>query len=180
MAPFVPFIVIFCQVIETRDKEDLARLQAFVASLQTEVSVTEAVDKLRRLFQVLYSVASRYIESQVSGSGGCAGNTRVHQAQPSHHEVDAYLATLGFPQPHNHQGVVYDQQQLGAAIHAGDAMNIRTTGETATSAEELQRGVNPMMWMGNGAQLEDWFYSNQQMMALLEDGFIDTAGLGPI
>ncbi|KAK4164052.1 putative transcriptional regulatory protein [Cladorrhinum sp. PSN259] len=186
MAPFVPFIVLFCQVIETRDKQDLARLQAFVASLQIEASVTEAVDRLRRLFQILYSVALRYVESQTGSGGGGggggaeAGGNGVLQPQPGHQEVDAYLATLGFAQLQNHQGVVYDQQQLGAAIHGGfGTVSNRIICEAPTSAEELQRGINPMMWMGNGAQLEDWFYSNQQMMALLEDGSFD-AGLGPM
>ncbi|KAK4221285.1 putative transcriptional regulatory protein [Podospora fimiseda] len=178
MAPFVPFIVIFCQVIETRDKEDLARLQAFVASLQIEASVTEAVEKLRRLFQVLYTVASRYVDSHKSGGGNAVD--RGSQIQGGHQEVDAYLATLGFPQLGGNQAVVYDQQQLGAPIHGGiDTTNNRIIGEAPASAEELQRGVNPMMWMGNGAQLEDWFYNNQQMMALLEDGFLDP-GLPPM
>jgi hypothetical protein len=45
-------------------------------------------------------------------------------------------------------------------------------GRDATN-QEFQRGVNPMIWMGNGAQLEDWLYNNQQMTALLEDGFSD-------
>ncbi|KAK3994326.1 putative transcriptional regulatory protein [Cladorrhinum sp. PSN332] len=182
MAPFVPFIVLFVQVVETRDKEDLARLQAFVASLQIEASVTEAVEKLRRLFQVLYTVALRYVESQKGGRGvAAAGSNGVPQIQPSQQEVDAYLATLGFPQLNGNQGVIYNQQQLGAAIQSGaDTINNnRIISDAPTSAEELQRGINPMMWMGNGAQLEDWFYSNQQMMALLEDGFLDP-GLAPM
>ncbi len=67
-APFVPFIVLFCQVIESKDTADLARLQAFVASLQIHSNISEPVEKLRRLFQVLYGVASQYVESQ-TGSG---------------------------------------------------------------------------------------------------------------
>jgi hypothetical protein len=47
---------------------------------------------------------------------------------------------------------------------------------------EFQRGVNPVIWMGNGAQLEDWFYSNQQMMEFLEESsaesYLTAAGAG--
>ncbi|KAK3301852.1 uncharacterized protein B0T15DRAFT_442060 [Chaetomium strumarium] len=151
-APFVPFIVLFCQVIETKDRTDLDRLHAFVSSLQLEKvdssgGVSDAIDKLRRLFQVLYSVATQYVDQS---------HTEAHQ--PSM-EVDTCLAALGFP------------SSQGSIIGFGDF----TSG---TSSAAFQRGVNPMIWMGNGAQLEDWFYSNQQMMAFLEDGFPGEAGWG--
>ncbi|KAK4149344.1 hypothetical protein C8A00DRAFT_18946 [Chaetomidium leptoderma] len=150
-APFVPFIVLFCQVIETKDRTDLIRLEAFVASLQPHPTVTEAVDKFRRLFQVLYNVASQYVESQ-AGVG--------RDDQQSSTEVDTCLAAFGFP---SHP--IPGQQQAGYLAGAmGDA-----------SDQAFQRGVNPMIWMGNGTQLEDWFYNNQQMITLLEDGFPDEA-----
>ena len=33
-----------------------------------------------------------------------------------------------------------------------------------------------MIWMGNGTQLEDWFYNNEQMINILEDGFPEGDG----
>lgn len=147
-APFVPFIVLFCQVIETRDAADLARLEAFVATLQPYPTVTDAVERFRRLFQVLYNIAAQHVASQ-SGMGRDAPQLGVT-------EVDTCLATLGFPS----QPIVGQQEPgyfPGGAGNQGDPC--------------LQRGVNPMMWMGNGTQLEDWFYNNQQMMTFLEDGF---------
>ncbi|KAL2130827.1 hypothetical protein VTI74DRAFT_5870 [Chaetomium olivicolor] len=153
--PFIPFIVLFCHVIETRDREDLARLQGFVATLQqSDNTVVEAVDKLRRLFQVLYIVASQYVDSQTSN-----GNSE-NQAQPNL-GVDTYLAALGFP-----WGQGSDEQ------HSSDFLSSASGGGMGNAAgQEAQRGVNPMIWMGNGEQLEDWFLSNQQMMALLDDEF---------
>ncbi|KAK4120198.1 hypothetical protein N657DRAFT_693139 [Parathielavia appendiculata] len=148
-APFVPFIVLFCQVIETRDRADLARLEGFVASLQPHTAATEAVDKLRRLFHVLYSVASQYVESLVGATGDVQ--------QPST-EVDTCLAALGFSSSQPVPG----QQEAGFLPGSG-------MGDFNEQAS--QRGVNPMIWMGNGTQLEDWFYNNQQMMTFLEDGF---------
>ncbi|KXH67887.1 fungal specific transcription factor, partial [Colletotrichum salicis] len=52
-SPFVPFIVTFCQVIETSDTSDLARLQGLVTSIQGAKEFTEASARLYRLFQVL-------------------------------------------------------------------------------------------------------------------------------
>ncbi len=137
-------------MIETRDREDLARLEAFVSSLQPHTQVADAVDRLRRLFQVLHSVASQYIESQTAAG---------RDDPPSNTEVDTCLATLGFP-PQPGLG----QEETGY-LPGG-------TGDVGDQAY-YQRGVNPMIWMGNGTQLEEWFYNNQQMMNFLEDGVPD-------
>ncbi|KAK4184954.1 putative transcriptional regulatory protein [Podospora australis] len=223
MAPFVPFIVIFCHVIETKDREDLARLQAFVTSLQLESSVTEAVEKLRRLFQVLYSVASFYIEEagqQPRMMMGLSSTTGGFQAIPlfssssssennhdNHHvhqrasvsaaaagvgpivDVDAYLATLGFPfQASSLSGpetaaptTEWQQQQhttdgTGRPADADVRDGQQTTGDTtavSSAPQDFQqlRSTNPMMWMGNGMELQDWLYNNEQMMTLLDGNF---------
>jgi hypothetical protein len=141
-------------VIESRDRTDLARLEAFVASLQPHITSIEAVDRLRRLFQVLHSVAAQYVESH-TGLG--------RDEQQATTEVETCLATLGFPPQHN-QG-----QPDAGCLPSG-------TGEVGDQA--FQRGVNPMLWMGNGTQLEEWFYNNQQMMSFIEDGFPDEGRWG--
>jgi hypothetical protein len=138
---------LFCQVIETLDEGDLARLEAFVASLQPHPSATEAVEKLRRLFQVLYNVAAQYIESH-SQTG--------HYNRPDTMEIDSCLAALGFPSSNAPTGH-HDNPDVGDVDRRG-------------SGQASQRGVNPMIWTGYGMELEDWFYNNQHMMTLLGDG----------
>ncbi|KAI0903885.1 fungal-specific transcription factor domain protein [Ustulina deusta] len=81
-APFIPFIVIFCLVIETSDREDLARLAAFVRSLEPACEVSSSVRKLHQLCQVLYNVAELYVEAKAAEGVGS--------------EFDAYLSQLGF------------------------------------------------------------------------------------
>ncbi|KAH6839621.1 fungal-specific transcription factor-like protein [Chaetomium sp. MPI-CAGE-AT-0009] len=152
-APFVPFIVLFCQVIEARDRTDLARLEGFVTSLQPHTAVSEAVDRLHRLFHVLHTVALQYLDSQ-------AGAGRDDQQAST---VDNCLAALGFP---SQPGLVFQEAAY-------------PTGGTADANDSaFQRGVNPMIWMGNGTELEDWFYNNEQMMHILEDGFPGGGGWG--
>ncbi|KAJ0296291.1 hypothetical protein COL516b_011701 [Colletotrichum fioriniae] len=176
-SPFVPFIVIFCQVIETSDTSDLARLQGFVASIQGAKEFTEASARLCRLFQVLYNVAFRYVEMRSQGSGGggggsSSGNNNNHQQQQQSEEqgqeMDKYLTALGFPPASGHP-----QQH---AQQSSDVGSEQMSGMTSGGAEDGMNGagagsgaLNQMMWMGNAAQLEDWFYSNQQMMGLVED-----------
>ena len=144
-APFTPFIVLFCQIIETRDQTDLARLHAFMTSIQNAPSFSDAAAKMFRLFQVLYSVALRYIECQNSAP-------QKQQTQASA-ELDNYLAALGFPSAGFDGG--QQQQQATECANGGivDGMGMN----------------NPMRWMGPSAQLDDWFSRNQQMMGLLQE-----------
>lgn len=147
-APFTPFIVLFCQIIETRDQTDLARLHAFLTSIQKATTASDAAAKMFRLFQVLYSVALRYVEFHISAP-------QKEQVQASA-ELDNYLAALGFPSAAAGEG----QQQAQATDFANggiDAMGMN----------------NPMMWMGPNAQLDDWFNSNQQMMGLVQESSFD-------
>lgn len=152
-APFVPFIVILCQVMETGDSADLARLQAFVSSIQAAKEFTEASARLFRLFQVLYNVAFRYVEMR--------DNARPSEPAQTTQEMDKYLTALGFP-PAGLGG--------GAERQPGEVGNSGAMGSLEDGANQAGPGtLNQMMWMGNAAQLEDWFYSNQQMMGLVED-----------
>ncbi|KAK4448419.1 fungal-specific transcription factor domain-containing protein [Podospora aff. communis PSN243] len=161
-SPFVPFIVLFCQVIETRDQTDLSRLQAFVTSISRPESTsltsepeTEAITKVRKLFQVLCHIAQHYVDAYTTDSSSSSGMAKVyhsHTQSTGNTEIDSYLATLGFPA----QGIPNNQQQQQE--------------QQQLQQSEEPGGVNPMLWMGSGTQLEDWFYSNQQMMDFLEDG----------
>ncbi|KZL80929.1 fungal specific transcription factor domain-containing protein [Colletotrichum incanum] len=168
-SPFIPFIVLFCQVIETQDKEDLARLHSFVVFLQETSTMSDAAGKMSRLFQVLYSVALRFVEFRAS-------TPQSRQTQASA-EMDAYLAALGFPP----KGTVEErqQQQQPAAFNhnAGIASELLPApgivGMGVDAMDESLRPGNPMMWMTNAAQLEDFFYSNAAMMDLLQDPGFD-------
>ncbi|KAF4963536.1 hypothetical protein FSARC_8473 [Fusarium sarcochroum] len=157
-APFIPFIVVFCQVIETQDQTDLARLHSFCTSMESSIPLSDAAAKTHRLFQVLYTVALRYIEFRTT-------TPPADQTQASA-ELNTYLAALGFPPAGLNNG---GQQQA--------QMNPAQAGEFSQPLGDLnmldgtegQRGANTMMWMGNTAQLGEWFNSNQQMMELLEE-----------
>ncbi|KAJ0158667.1 putative transcriptional regulatory protein C11D3.07c [Colletotrichum tanaceti] len=164
-APFVPFIVIFCQVMETSDATDLTRLQGFVASIQDAKEFTEASARLCRLFQVLYNVAFRYVEMRNNSQ-------QSSQAQASQ-EMDKYLAALGFPpagQSSEEGPVDSDQLPMGGSGGSSSGGSGGSGGdEGMTSTGSGLGSLNQMLWMGNASELEDWFYSNQQMMGLVED-----------
>ncbi|KAF6803625.1 fungal specific transcription factor domain-containing protein [Colletotrichum sojae] len=163
-APFIPFIVLFCQVIETQDKQDLARLHAFVVFLQETNSLSDAAFKMHRLFQVLYSVALRFVEFRTS-------TPQAKQARASA-EMDAYLAALGFPPKGAGSGALEQQQPSQNVTSGMDMTHANGSGIPAMAGDVMDEGLrptNPMMWMTNATQLEDFFYSNQTMMDLLQD-----------
>ncbi|KPM41272.1 hypothetical protein AK830_g5296 [Neonectria ditissima] len=155
-APFIPFIVLFCQVIETQDERDLASLHNFVNSIETVPMVSDAAAKMHRLFQVLYTVALRFVEFRNS--------TPPPDQNQANAELNTYLVALGFP-------AVGPDQQLPTMSHGQGVQDFGQPQGEVSLVEELngEQGVNPMMWMGNSAQLEDWFNSNNQMMELIEE-----------
>ncbi|KAF4441897.1 hypothetical protein F53441_11857 [Fusarium austroafricanum] len=157
-APFIPFIVVFCQVIETQDQTDLARLHSFCTSLETTIPLSDAAAKTYRLFQVLYTVALRYIEFRTT-------TPPADQTQASA-ELNNYLAALGFP-PAGLSSGGQEPAHINPAQAGAFSQPLGDMG--MLDGAEGQRGANTMMWMGNTAQLGEWFNSSQQMMELLEE-----------
>ncbi|KAI0839490.1 fungal-specific transcription factor domain-containing protein [Hypoxylon sp. FL0890] len=88
-APFIPFIVIFCLVIETSCADDLQRLADFVQSLEAAVDLSHSISKLHQLCQVLYNVAQLYIEAK-------AAQPIDQDMVPVGNEFNMYLSQLGF------------------------------------------------------------------------------------
>ncbi|RMJ15877.1 hypothetical protein CDV36_004479 [Fusarium kuroshium] len=89
LAPFAPFFVLFCHIVETLSGDDLGMLQEFVASLDLLRDSSETAEKLCRIFQVFRDVAMVYVEAK--------SQRREDQNDvPMGNQLDAYLSQLGF------------------------------------------------------------------------------------
>ncbi|KAI8627100.1 fungal-specific transcription factor domain protein [Xylariaceae sp. FL1651] len=130
-APFIPFIVIFCLVIETSDREDLGRLADFVKSLETACEVSSSVRKLHQLCQVLYNVAELYVEAKA-----------LEPLDPAGNEFDLYLTQLGF-MPIDDSSMVGIQTDLGGTGGVVDHQ-MRSLAQ-ANQLEDWFSGKNYMM-----------------------------------
>ncbi|KAL4918447.1 hypothetical protein BDW62DRAFT_200827 [Aspergillus aurantiobrunneus] len=149
-SPFVPFIVLFCHIIEVSSWMDLDRLDEFVASLKPICSLSTAIAKLHRLCQVLSNVARLYVEAKAQAQ------TQEDQALASvGHEFDTYLSALGLAPPADDR----DTRWTGPA--PGTAMSGEMNYPTA------QQNMGPQM--PHMIQLGNWFSGNQYMMGLLEE-----------
>ena len=142
--PFIPFIVIFCHVIETQDEVDLARLQAFVTSIQSASSISGPAAKLHRLFQVLCRIAMGYVKFRFAA-------TPLDGWQDSS-QIDTYLDALGFSSA---SACIPGRQHRLIPQPDGDNREAETNDEL--------RVMNPMMWMANSAELEEWLENNEVM-----------------
>ncbi|KAG6362286.1 hypothetical protein INS49_010516 [Diaporthe citri] len=155
-APFIPLIVVFCQVIETQDRADLDRIGAFFTSIQPAAASSDAAAKLHRLFQVLHDAAARYVELS-SGYGG--GQPRATE------ERGMYLRLLRAQSPGESSGGDQHRQGLAHDLGGNLVQGVGVGGVSATSEEHAPPMLmNPMMRMSHGARLEEWFYSNQALM----------------
>ena len=63
-SPFIPFIVLFCHAVENCNRGDLVRVDKFKASLEPFRDISEPVDRLYRLCEMLCDVASLYFEAK--------------------------------------------------------------------------------------------------------------------
>lgn len=149
--------MVFCQVTETQEKADLDRLGAFVASIQPAAASSDAAAKLHRLFQVLHGVAARYVELSSRFTGG--------QPQATE-ERGMYLRLLCAQSPGESSGSDQHRQGLAHNLGGNPAQGAGVIEGVSSIAEEhvAPMLVSPMMRMSHGAQLEEWFYSNQALM----------------
>ncbi|KAJ5451529.1 transcriptional regulator family: Fungal Specific TF [Penicillium cf. griseofulvum] len=174
LSPFVPFIVIFCNIITTSNGDDLSRLEEFIASLQPLCAFSQSIDRLHTLCSVLGTVARLYFEA----------NTRTQTAEDQDQdlievdqEFDVYLSALGLAptnpvnpansgsfQTGNSQGYF---EADNPAMHVSPAeLSQDPVGAFSAPADSSQvQGQGS----GTAAQLGNWFSGNQYMMGLLEE-----------
>ncbi|PKS12634.1 hypothetical protein jhhlp_000842 [Lomentospora prolificans] len=152
-SPFIPFIVLFCYVLETGDLEDLDRMQTFVDSIESACHHSNAISKHHRLFQVFHNVALRYTELKTASTPSQDGQTEVRT------EMDAYLHALGF-YPHAGSNVTADNQNLTESSSMMSPTMLHLS--MPTDALDVTKGAELPSHLAN------WYSVSQQMIELLD------------
>ncbi|EAA66070.1 hypothetical protein AN0197.2 [Aspergillus nidulans FGSC A4] len=146
--PFVPFIVLFCHVIETGSLQDLSQMQAFVTSMESVCPHSPAIAKHYHLFHVFCTVAQRYCDIMSTASSS-------EEQRRLRMEVDAQLCAFGV------------QSQLPAGI-SGRIPNKRMSSlEADTSSPGANFGDGTIDAV-DGFNLGDWFSFSQNIVGLLD------------
>lgn len=158
-APFIPFIVIFCHIIESSDRTDLARLEDFILSLHPICPLSEAIDKLYRLCHVLGTIARLYVEAK-------AQDQENHDFVSVGQEFDMCLSALGLAPSFStaaSRGVDEGEMRWSASTpFAGPGPVFGDSGGVGMGQDSLAA-------MNQTTQLGNWFSGNQYMMGLLEE-----------
>ncbi|KAF2218995.1 hypothetical protein BDZ85DRAFT_269360 [Elsinoe ampelina] len=148
LRPFTPFLVLFCNVLETGDQDDLGRMKRFVDSLKALDPDSEIARKHQRLFQVFYDVAMNYSELKsqtlLPHDGGA-------DALLWHQEADAYLNAMG----------LWTTSEGGSNPAQGLDTNASGTGD-GQSWQTTEPDPHT-------AYLPHWFQVSQQMTGLVDD-----------
>ncbi|KAL6233018.1 hypothetical protein BDW75DRAFT_246837 [Aspergillus navahoensis] len=151
--PFVPFIVLFCHVIETGDLQDLNKMQGFVTSMESACPHSPAIAKHHHLFQVFCTVAQRYRDIMAAAS------SREEQLR-LRMEMDAQLCAFGL------------QSQLAAGT-SDPGRDVSVPDERMPlSGPDIDCpgvgiGVQNVDVM-EGFNLGDWFSFSQNIVGLLD------------
>ncbi|KAF6809787.1 fungal specific transcription factor domain-containing protein [Colletotrichum sojae] len=163
-APFMPFVVMLCHVVETQDERDLERLGDFVESIQAAAHVSDAASKAHRLFLALHGIAVRHA---ARARAVCAQDDGCDDE--GHPEMDWFMTALGIPPPG------HDTERLQGCPDPGfghrDAVAHAPMPERRAGSGGAQRRLDagpPMVRMGNEAELESWLCENEDIMEMLQ------------
>jgi hypothetical protein len=118
---------------------DLQRLEDFTASLVPAIALSESTQQLHRLCQVMCSIARNYVEAKHQQEADAA-------MRPIGDEFEMYLGELGFMST----DPIPMEAAMDAPVSQGDAFPSQP-------------------YVSSSAQLADWFSSNRNMLALLEE-----------
>ena len=180
-SPFIPFIILFCHIIETSEASDLEHMRGLVETLESTSNsrAHSTCGKQRRLFKALYDVAAKYVEVKSRADGG-QGGMSWSMAQQQY--ADAFAGTtsngLGLGKLDS-GGIVGDPGTTNTAdapghmpSHGeanGDGMGLVDGLVGPTALQNTAFGDVDMEMDLSGAQLWDWFNKNQSIMRMLED-----------
>ncbi|KAH7271718.1 fungal-specific transcription factor domain-containing protein [Fusarium solani] len=170
-SPFIPFIVLFCHMIETSDPSDLPCLRDLVHTLETvtEPSQYSLCQKQLSMFKALYDVAVKYfniraaatpeamLDTRGTGSAGyCTPNPKLPSPVPQMGASNQNVANLSGMLPFSSSGQPVDAAQ-GQMPMYDSRTNQFEPGEFDMGIDQPSR------------ELATWFYANHDMMRMLED-----------
>ncbi|KAI8941699.1 hypothetical protein NX059_002908 [Plenodomus lindquistii] len=184
-APFTPFIVIFCHVIQKNELSDLNSLFDFVGSLESCRTISEGADKLYKMCHMFSQIAKLYVQAKTQETRS-REQTAARTSQPNYYTTtdgtqldlnamnsfDPYLSALGlmpnWAWPTTGAPNVSGQYE---ATPNPSGMNMFTQGQDMSGAQgtiAASLGFGPPGGPQNAVQ--DWFSGSRYLMNLMEAG----------
>ncbi|KAJ0418637.1 hypothetical protein BJY00DRAFT_314788 [Aspergillus carlsbadensis] len=100
LAPFMPFMILLCNIVEANDASDLESLRQLVDSLHllAQHPRYSSCNRQLRIFEALYNVVAKYIETKARAQPADI------TAQSNHLETEAGLSNTIWPNPTSFTG----------------------------------------------------------------------------
>ncbi|KAJ9492886.1 hypothetical protein VN97_g333 [Penicillium thymicola] len=185
LAPFMPFLILFCNVIETLNSSDLDQLRQLVVSLQSmaQPSRYSACSKQLRIFKALYDVAAKYVEAKAEGQSEemisdpftdldmdryLNGNTVWFGADSNSPELFTAPGNWSLDGAHTPAAA----SSAGTTEDRGQRlMNQPLSFQPRATMSAMQQQIPDdfTIELDTGVQLGKWFHQSHQMMRLLDD-----------
>lgn len=160
-------------MITTSNRDDLARLEEFLASLHPLITFSQSIHRLHNLCSVLGTVARLYFEANTRTQTATNEDQDLTQVGQ---EFDIYLSALGLAPTNpmnpmsggnvpigNMQGY-FQTDTPGVDVNSAILPQPQINGFSAQTDSSQAQGADS----GAAAQLGNWFWGNQYMMGLLE------------
>ncbi|KAL6415588.1 putative C6 transcription factor [Ilyonectria robusta] len=178
-SPFIPFIVLFCEIVETSESSDLGCLSALVETLQSaSTSVHYPIcGKQFRLFKALYDVAVKYVEVKASRADDQVADCTVldYTNELSTREPAGLSQTLSISLPDSTSGLQSSAMPVSSIASAGTKEAQLLGGllghgsRVGLQAQNAGFGYTGFEMNPTGAELGNWFSRNQEMLIMMED-----------
>ncbi|KAF5621719.1 fungal specific transcription factor [Fusarium sp. NRRL 25303] len=159
-SPFVPFVVVFCHIIETGDRNGLELLESVIKTLQpvSDSAFSSGARKEFHLFKALYDAARKYLEARLSKESIGVGSwentsSSAYVPAPTHQQPALVTPVLNLPNP---------QTSISASLVGTEGwipQQYETPGDMDTDIDQY------------GAQLGNWLHMSNQMTRALEDSY---------
>ncbi|KAH8429402.1 putative C6 transcription factor [Aspergillus melleus] len=167
-SPFIPFIILFCHIIETSDASDLEHMIGLVQTLESTSSESayRMCSRQRSLFRALYDVAAKYVEVKSCAHGAQPGMSWSMESIGL--QAINSAGNVGYPGTTN--TVYVPTSHMSSRDEAvGEGIGVVDGLVGPWALQNLAGGDVDMEMDLSGAQLWDWFNKNQSMMRMLED-----------
>lgn len=178
-SPFIPFIVLFCEIVETSESSGLGCLGALVETLQSaSTSVHYPIcGKQFRLFKALYDVAVKYVEVKASRADDQVADCTVldYTGELSTREPAGLSQTLPVSLPDSTSGLQSSTVPVSSIASAGTTEAQLLSGllshgsRVGPPAQNAGFGYTGFEMNPTGAELGNWFSRNQEMLIMMED-----------
>lgn len=164
LLPFIPFNIIFCNIIEISEASDLQHLLQVVDALESTSRIprySAACDKQLRIFSALYNVAAKYVEIKAKTRQNPVVGGDINWL-----DIETYLST----------NVAGPDSFTASTFAVPTPASIEAREQALGNPEQVPMHLNDQIpdnfgveGVLSGTELGDWFYRSHQMMRFSEE-----------